>query len=48
MEWPPKSGRREEFPEIERAAFFSVAEAEAKINPAQVPFLAELTKKLTS
>jgi predicted NUDIX family NTP pyrophosphohydrolase len=46
IEWPPKSGRRQEFPEIDRAAFFPVAEAESKINPAQVPFLAELAEKL--
>jgi len=35
MEWPPRSGRRQEFPEIDRAEFFDLAEALTKINPAQ-------------
>src|ERR1041385_5022947 len=35
MEWPPNSGRFEECPEIDRAAFFRLAEAKTKINPAQ-------------
>jgi predicted NUDIX family NTP pyrophosphohydrolase len=46
VEWPPKSGRRQEFPEIDRAAFYPVAEAVNKINPAQIPFLNELVEKL--
>jgi predicted NUDIX family NTP pyrophosphohydrolase len=46
MEWPPKSGRFEECPEIDRAAFFRMAEAKTKINPAQVALLEELERKL--
>jgi predicted NUDIX family NTP pyrophosphohydrolase len=46
MEWPPRSGKFCEFPEIDRAEFFSVAAAEAKINPAQIPFLRELRELL--
>ena len=42
MEWPPRSGKFSEFPEVDRAEFFSLAAAEEKINPAQVPLLHEL------
>lgn len=42
LEWPPRSGRRREFPEIDRAAFFAPDEAKAKLNPAQVAFLERL------
>lgn len=46
MEWPPRSGRKIEVPEIDRAEWFSLAEAAIKINPAQVGFLEELRKEL--
>jgi predicted NUDIX family NTP pyrophosphohydrolase len=36
MEWPPKSGKRQSFPEIDRAGWFDVDEAKIKINPGQV------------
>src|SRR5690606_3085169 len=36
--WPPRSGREIEFPEIDRAEFFGIAEAKRKIIPAQIPF----------
>ena len=42
MEWPPKSGRMQSFPEVDRHAWFPVAEAHEKINEGQRPFLAEL------
>jgi predicted NUDIX family NTP pyrophosphohydrolase len=42
MEWPPKSGRRQEFPEIDRAAWFGQEEAKEKINEGQVPLIEEL------
>lgn len=42
MEWPPRSGRMAEFPEIDRAEWFSVEEARAKLNPAQAAFLDRL------
>ena len=42
LEWPPHSGRRQEFPEVDRAAFFGLEEAKQKINRAQVPFLEEV------
>ncbi|MCC6493736.1 MAG: NUDIX domain-containing protein [Pirellulales bacterium] len=42
MEWPPKSGRRAAFPEIDRIAFFSIDEARWKMNPAQAALLDRL------
>jgi predicted NUDIX family NTP pyrophosphohydrolase len=39
MEWPPKSGRQMEFPEVDRAGWFQPAEARLKINAAQVAFI---------
>ena len=45
IEWPPRSGRRQEFPEIDRAAFFNLAKAKEKINPAQLKLLEELAAK---
>jgi predicted NUDIX family NTP pyrophosphohydrolase len=44
MQWPPRSGRKQAFPEIDRAQFFPLAEAEQKINPAQVIFLERLSE----
>lgn len=46
MEWPPRSGRTQEFPEIDRAEFFSIEEARQKINPAQIDFLDRLIEHL--
>ncbi len=42
MEWPPRSGRTQEFPEVDRAAWFGLAEAEEKLLKGQRPFLARL------
>jgi predicted NUDIX family NTP pyrophosphohydrolase len=39
MEWPPRSGRLQRFPEIDRAEWFAVEVARAKMLPAQLPFL---------
>ncbi|MDT7539879.1 MAG: hypothetical protein QOI82_3464 [Actinomycetota bacterium] len=39
MEWPPRSGRMQRFPEIDRAEWFAVEVARVKMLPAQVPFL---------
>lgn len=46
MEWPPYSGQKREFPEVDRAAFFHPAEAKRKIIPAQAAFIRELLEKL--
>jgi len=42
MEWPPRSGRRQAFPEIDRVAWFDLAEARQRIIPAQAAFLDRL------
>lgn len=42
MEWPPRSGRTQEFPEVDRAEWFDVAAAREKLNPAQAAFLDRL------
>ncbi len=46
MEWPPRSGRQVEFPEIDRAEFFDFATARQKINAAQAALLDELVEKI--
>jgi predicted NUDIX family NTP pyrophosphohydrolase len=46
MEWPPRSGKLKEFPEIDRAEFFPEQIARLKINPAQIPFLDRLRAAL--
>jgi predicted NUDIX family NTP pyrophosphohydrolase len=46
LEWPPRSGRMQEFPEIDRAAWFPVEEARTKLATGQVPFLDRLLEAL--
>jgi predicted NUDIX family NTP pyrophosphohydrolase len=46
MEWPPRSGKRATFPEIDRAAWFDLEEARARILPAQAAFLDRLRDAL--
>jgi len=46
LEWPPRSGKRLSFPEIDRAGWFSPQEAERKILPAQAPFIARLLARV--
>jgi predicted NUDIX family NTP pyrophosphohydrolase len=46
MEWPPRSGRRQSFPEIDRIAYFAMPSAMAKIIQYQQPFLLELQAKI--
>ena len=42
MEWPPRSGKEREFPEVDRAEWFAPEQARLKINPAQAAFLDRL------
>jgi predicted NUDIX family NTP pyrophosphohydrolase len=42
IEWPPRSGRVQSFPEVDRAAWFTLAEARGKINAGQQPLLDRL------
>lgn len=46
MEWPPKSGRRQSFPEVDRAQWFDMQTAARKIHKGQVPILHALAGKL--
>ena len=46
MEWPPKSGRRQSFPEIDRIAYFALPAAKTKIIAYQLPLLLELEARV--
>ena len=46
MEWPPRSGRRQAFPEVDRAEWFSLEKAARKILKGQVPLLRQLEDRL--
>lgn len=46
MEWPPKSGREQQFPEVDRAAWFGIDDAYRKILKGQAAFLDELQETL--
>ncbi len=45
-EWPPRSGVLRQYPEVDRAAFFSLSDASAKLHPGQIPFLERLATLL--
>lgn len=44
MEWPPRSGKRQTFPEVDRAEWFALEEAREKINAGQRPLLDRLAQ----
>jgi predicted NUDIX family NTP pyrophosphohydrolase len=44
MEWPPKSGKKKEFPEVDRAGFFDVEAARVKMHPAEFEFAERLAE----
>src|SRR5687767_359208 len=46
MEWPPRSGRQQEFPEVDRAEWFPIERARLKINQGQLPLLDELDRMI--
>lgn len=46
LEWPPRSGKLQQFPEVDRARFFSLADARVKLNAAQAAFLDRLVALL--
>jgi predicted NUDIX family NTP pyrophosphohydrolase len=48
LEWPPRSGRFIEVPEVDRAGWFTIEVAREKINPAQVPSLERLLELLAA
>jgi predicted NUDIX family NTP pyrophosphohydrolase len=46
MEWPPRSGRVQRFPEVDRAAWFRVEESRRKLLPSQLAFIDRLSEML--
>jgi predicted NUDIX family NTP pyrophosphohydrolase len=46
MEWPPRSGKLQHFPEIDRAEWFAVDEAEHRLHKGQRPLLVDFRKKI--
>jgi predicted NUDIX family NTP pyrophosphohydrolase len=48
MEWPPRSGRMQSFPEVDRVDWFTLAQARRKLLPGQAPFLDALELVLAS
>ena len=47
MEWPPKSGNTQEFPEVDRAGWFTIAESRKRILAAQIKFIDQLVSILS-
>ena len=47
LEWPPRSGKERQFPEVDRAQYFSVDAALQKMHPAELPLLQHLLEQLT-
>jgi predicted NUDIX family NTP pyrophosphohydrolase len=45
IEWPPRSGKTKEFAEVDRGAWFNLAEARKKILRGQIPLLEEFAKR---
>jgi len=48
MEWPPKSGKLQSFPEVDRVAWFGTAEAKRRIQPGQRGFVDTLEQRLAT
>jgi predicted NUDIX family NTP pyrophosphohydrolase len=48
MEWPPRSGKMQSFPEVDRACFFSLEDARRKLKEAQTPLLDRLQAALAA
>jgi predicted NUDIX family NTP pyrophosphohydrolase len=46
VEWPPHSGKKKSFPEVDRASWYEFAEAKAKILASQIPLLEELEEMI--
>lgn len=48
MEWPPRSGRKQNFPEVDRVGYFGYTQALAKIIGYQRPFIEELNARISA
>lgn len=47
MEWPPRSGKKKSFPEVDKAMWFNIDDAKQKINSGQLPLIVELETIIT-
>jgi predicted NUDIX family NTP pyrophosphohydrolase len=47
LEWPPRSGKQREFPEVDRAQYFSIQQATERMHPAELPLLERLLQALS-
>ena len=47
LEWPPRSGRVREVPEVDRAEWFTLEQARERINPGQIPLLERLERAMS-
>ena len=45
IEWPPKSGKIQDFPEVDRAAWFPIDDARLRLHPGQLPLLEDWLRK---
>jgi predicted NUDIX family NTP pyrophosphohydrolase len=48
MEWPPRSGKMQTFPEVDQAGWFDIETAKAKINKGQLVFIERLLEELSA
>lgn len=48
IEWPPRSGRQQSFPEVDRAAWYGLEQAATKLHKGQLPFIALIERALTA
>lgn len=48
LEWPPRSGQRREFPEVDRVGWFTLAQARAKLLAGQRPLIDRLLDLLSA
>ena len=48
IDWPPNSGQKKQYPEMDRGSWFTLEEAKVKILSGQLPFIAELEKMIPS
>jgi predicted NUDIX family NTP pyrophosphohydrolase len=48
LEWPPRSGKQREFPEVDRAQYFSIEQALVKMHPAELPLVERLLRALAA
>jgi predicted NUDIX family NTP pyrophosphohydrolase len=48
LEWPPRSGKQRDFPEVDRARYFALEAARVKMHPAELPLVERLVQLLAA